>query len=496
MQKKFSLTKKLKKQFLSINDSIESYFNSLGRFITNFRKTKLSTHNKVFLGLGLFVLLCLSYLLVPTLYNKDNLRTEIKNQIFDKYNINLKFDKKINYALLPRPHFVLKNSSIYLDNKIIGKPKNFKIFISIDKLFFFKSFEVRDLIIDTTDFNVTKDDLNFFLRLLNIQPSKNKIVIKNSNIFLKNKEDEVLLINKIINSEFYYDLKNLQNIFMSKNEIFNIPFKLKIKNDKFNKKIISEFNSKKIRLNIDNESNYKDENIKGLVNVLFVSKNTSFNYEIKKNSLNFKSSENKNSYNGQIFFKPFYFNSNIFYEGISVKNLFDNKSIIVDLIKTEILNNKNLNIDVLLKVKDITNINELKNLNLKFGIEEGDISFSDSTINWKDDLKLTLVESLLDFENGQIYLSGKINLKFYDIQNFYKTFQIKRDIRKDVKNIELDFVYNFDQKKISFDNVKLDDKSNTKLENYINRFNLNDRKILNKVTFKNFVNNFFEAYAG
>ena len=245
MQKKFSLTKKLKKQFLSINNSIESYFNSLGRFITNFRKTKLSTHNKVFLGLGLFVLLCLSYLLVPTLYNKDNLRTEIKNQIFDKYNINLKFDKKINYALLPRPHFVLKNSSIYLDNKIIGKPKNFKIFISIDKLFFFKSFEVRDLIIDTTDFNVTKDDLNFFLRLLNIQPSKNKIVIKNSNIFLKNKEDEVLLINKIINSEFYYDLKNLQNIFMSKNEIFNIPFKLKIKNDKFNKKIISEFNSKK-----------------------------------------------------------------------------------------------------------------------------------------------------------------------------------------------------------------------------------------------------------
>ena len=212
--------------------------------------------------------------------------------------------------------------------------------------------------------------------------------------------------------------------------------------------------------------------------------------------MNFKSSENKNSYNGQIFFKPFYFNSNIFYEGISVKNLFDNKSIIVDLIKTEILNNKNLNIDVLLKVKDITNINELKNLNLKFGIEEGDISFSDSTINWKDDLKLTLVESLLDFENGQIYLSGKINLKFYDIQNFYKTFQIKRDIRKDVKNIELDFVYNFDQKKISFDNVKLDDKSNTKLENYINRFNLNDRKILNKVTFKNFVNNFFEAYAG
>ena len=147
-------------------------------------------------------------------------------------------------------------------------------------------------------------------------------------------------------------------------------------------------------------------------------------------------------------------------------------------------------------LNDKSFINELKNLNLKFGIEEGDISFSDSTINWKDDLKLTLVESLLDFENGQIYLSGKINLKFYDLQNFYKTFQIKRDIRKDVNNIELDFVYNFDQKKISFDNVKLDDKSNTKLENYINRFNLNDRKILNKVTFKNFVNNFFEAYAG
>ena len=45
----------------------------------------------------------------------------------------------------------------------------------------------------------------------------------------------------------------------SKNEIFNVPYKLIVRNDKFNKKIYSKFNAKKIRLNIDNEIDYNDE---------------------------------------------------------------------------------------------------------------------------------------------------------------------------------------------------------------------------------------------
>ena len=41
-------------------------------------------------------------------------------------------------------------------------------------------------------------------------------------------------------------------------------------------------------------------------------------------------------------------------------------------------------------MKDITNINELNNLDLRISIEEGDIKFTDSSIMWKDHLLITL----------------------------------------------------------------------------------------------------------
>ena len=56
-------------------------------------------------------------------------------------------------------------------------------------------------------------------------------------------------------------------------------------------------------------------------------------------------------------------------------------------------------------------------------------------------------------------------------------------------------VYNLDQKKITFDNVKVDSTSNSDLNNFINKFNLKG-KILNKITFKKFVSNFFVNYSG
>ena len=62
--------------------------------------------------------------------------------------------------------------------------------------------------------------------------------------------------------------------------------------------------------------------------------------------------------------------------------------------------------------------------------------------------------------------------------------------------MQFDFVYNFDQKKISFDNVRVDNIQSNELDKYIDDFNKTDKGIFNKITFKNFVSNFFGIYAG
>ena len=110
---------------------------------------------------------------------------------------------------------------------------------------------------------------------------------------------------------------------------------------------------------------------------------------------------------------------------------------------------------------------------------------------WKNDLKINLIESLVFQDNGELVLNGKIFLKFENIKNFYKYFQIKKNNRKAINEIQFDFVYNLDRRKISFDNVKIDNVSDQKINKYINSYNENEEEIYNKVKFKNFVNKLF-----
>ena len=496
MSKPNIFSKKLKKQFLSINQSIESYFNNIKSFLLYKNKLSLLKNNRVFISIGTIVILSLSILLIPTFYNKNVIQSKIKSQIFKNYELNLQFKDNLRYGLFPKPHFVANNFYILNGEKKIGEVKELKVFIGLEKFFSINEISIKDLIFKNIDFNIDKNDTSFFTKLLETEPHENKIEIKDSSIFFKNKNDEVLFINRIDNLKFYYDPNNLANILSSKNEIFNLPFKLDIKNDKFNKKITSKFNFKKVRLVIENEIDYTEKVKSGFLDILLVNKNTGLNYQIKKNSLNFKSNDSNKTYNGSVDFKPFYLSLNFNYDGLSTKDFLNDESVIYSLIQSELLNNNNLNALLNLKVKDITNINELNSLLLKLVIEEGRIGFSDSTLMWKNDLKITLNESYLSFDNGDISLIGKISLDFKDIDNFYRSFQIKKNNRKKVKTVELDFIYNLTQYKVNFDNARVDDLSNLNLEKYINEFNLSKNRIFNKITFKNFVSKFFDAYAG
>lgn len=496
MPKHNNLVKKIKKEFLSANNSIENFFNRLKIFINNFKKTGISKDSKVIFAIGVIVILTLSYFLIPSFYDKMVLKQEIKNQILNKYKIDIRFTEKIYYSLLPRPHFISKKAKIFNNKNQIADIENFKIYIAIDKFFFPKKMEVQDIIIDKAEFNLKKKDFDFFEKLLGIEPSKNEIIIRKSNIFYKNQYDEVLFINKINNTKFYYDSNNLQNILSSKNEIFNVPYKLLIRNDRFNKKIFSNFKSNKIRLNIENEIDYKDQKLEGLLEILFVNKSTSLNYFLKKDSLIFESDGNKNTYKGKIDFKPFYFYADFNYDGLSLKNLFNDESILIDLVKSELFNNQNLNININVNIKDIININEFNNLNLKIDMETGNISNSNSSIMWKDDIKIILNDSLLTYDQEDISLIGKIVLKIKDIKDFYQSFQVKKNLRKNINEIEFDFNYNFTKQTVTFDNVLIDKKSSSNVDDFFNDFNLNYKKTFNKVRFKNFVKDFFAAYAG
>ena len=310
MRKQNLSFKQIGKQILSINTLIESYFNRIRQFILNLKKFRFDKNNRVFLGLVAVVFLTLVYFLIPAAYNKNLVQAEIENQIFQKYQISVKFNNKISYKLFPKPNFSSKNLSILNDKKEIASVKNFKIFIGFKNFFKINQVQTKDLILDKTDFNIKKNDLNFFINLMKIEPSRNKVIIKDSNIFFRNQKDEVLFINQIINSSFYYDFKNLKNALNSKNRIFNVPYKLIAQNDKLNEIFQLKFDSNKLVLKIQNETNYSKKNIDGDLKVTFKNRNNLFSYKIIENSLNFYLKDSNKTYDGLIEFKPFFLNSN------------------------------------------------------------------------------------------------------------------------------------------------------------------------------------------
>ena len=488
--------KKIKKQILSLNDLFENIFNKLKYFKTNYKKILLNKNNRVFLFAGILVILTLSYLSLPSFYNKETVRSEIKNQLLKNYNIGLKLENEINYSFFPSPHFFIRNPIIVREKKEIGKTKNLRVFIDGGNFLAINEINIRNLVFEKTDFNIYLEDFVFFENLLKTEPNDNSISFKKSNIFFKNKDDEILFINKIFDSKFYYDSKNLQNVLDSKNEVFNVPFKITLRNDKFNKEFLTKFDSNKIRLNIENIIDYGNKSKKGIMDILFINKTTTLEYELDQNSLNFFSFNNKNSYKGTIDFKPFYFAAEFNYEGLSTKNLFDENFIFIDLINSELLNNKNFSANLDVNIKNITNVNELNDLRLKIFIEDGNINFSNSKIKWKDNLEIILDESLLLINNDGANLVGTTIFNFNDVNTFYTSFQILKKNRKKMKQMQLDYVYNLNTKSITFENPRVDGKQNQKLDEFLNVFNSEQDRIFNKITFKNFMNNFFNAYAG
>ena len=71
MNKLNIIPKKLKQRFLSINTTIESYFNKLKFLKSNLKKNQIIKNNRVFFGTAAVVILTLSYFLLPTIYDKN-----------------------------------------------------------------------------------------------------------------------------------------------------------------------------------------------------------------------------------------------------------------------------------------------------------------------------------------------------------------------------------------------------------------------------------------
>ena len=404
------------------------------------------------------------------------------------------FNEKIKYGLFPRPFFYTKNLDIKFNNKVLANSGYVKFYISLNNFFLSENISPKNLIFQDTEFNINSSNISFFLKALNSSDKENQFIFKKSKFFYNDQNEDLLFLSKINNFSFFYDdVNNFQKV-KSNFEVFNVPFKLDISKNITNKDKNIKLSSKKIRLDIETSVEHDEAKISGFLDIALINKRNLFRYVIEDNSLNFLSSEK--DFKGEVNFKPFYFSTDLNFNYVSQKKIFQSESLLIDLLDSELLNNPNLNASINIKINKIDKFEYLQDFISKIHLGDGRILMKNFNTQWNDAviIKSNEIEFLNDIDGKK--LVGEITFNFEDIEKFFRYFQIKRNYRDVFDKISLDFVYDFNLDKLTMNNLKVDNKSFKKIDKFINQFNNNKNNLLNKVTMRNFIKEFFQVYAG
>jgi len=224
---------------------------------------------------------------------------------------------------------------------------------------------------------------------------------------------------------------------------------------------------------------------------------------------------------------------------LDLKKIFSYNSIFLNLLNSEVLNNQNLNSKININFNKVKSLNYLKDIVLKTYFEQGNINLQSSTMNWNDSIIINLNDAQVFNQNNKFSMAGSITFNFTDIDKFYRHYQIKRNYRKRIKSIKLDFlfnlgeneiqldnikiknsdaifqflltpkryrtnlkkidlnfVYNFDQNILNLNNIRIDKHQTKKIDKILNNLIFKGNKLQNKVYLKSKFNKALKAYAG
>ena len=490
----------IKKVNLFINSLLERNLNKLKFYNLKIIKRSLLTNKKAFSAIIILTILCLSYLSIPFLHDKSKIQNALKNQLYQKFGINFILSNNLDYSLFPRPHFSLENLSIFEKGVKLSDVGKFKIFISLENLFLLKKIKIKNIVLENSNFNLNKKNAYFFIKLLDNDFLNSSIIIKDSKIFYRNFEGELLFVNKIDNIKYYNNKKNSFSTFKAYNEIFNVHYSFELQNDKINKKLFSKINSKVIQLKIENELDYS-KNIKiGLLNFFYGTNKNVTSYELKKNSLYFSSSNKKYNkdkfYSGLVNFEPFFLNADVNTDESYLSYFFSSNSLFLELLKAEIFDNKNLNIVININSKKLILHDRFVDFLLKFTINEGLVNIDDSKINWSDFINFQISDSLFFIDDDNLFLSGKVSSTIKNYDKMYKFFYTPKKLRTKIKKLEFNFNYNLDQQTLDFHNIAINDETNENFAKFFKKPISKKKLFQNRIYFKKLINELLKIYVG
>ena len=452
-------------------------------------KFHVSNFSKYIIAVIVVLFIYIFYLSIPLLYNKNLVQNKIVTKLSDEFNINISNSFDISYRILPKPHYLIKDTKTAL-----AEIKELNVYISQNNLFNEGSIRINEVVIEEANFSLLKDNFKTFYKDSENKFSKKKIKINNSNIFFKDNLNEVISIIKISNAFLFFDEKNLFNLFDLKGEIFNIPFKLKYQNKLDLQKQI-EIKAPDLQLEIISKFFKKDENLSSRINnISILSSSINTKYNIKDQIVIFQSDasrvyNSKIDYNGRLAINPFDLNLKINLYDYKISNLFKPNSIINEFIKSGLLFNENISVHTLVNIESIKKDEIFNEAKLELRVLNGKINFDNSIFINNNIGLMEISNSDLFLENDKLILTSNLSIDIKDIDGLFSFLNTSKKSRKDIKNIKLNIIYDFLSNQIGLKNIKINDNDVSSqfsniAEGFIdNNFNnlTKSRKLLNEL---------------
>ena len=144
----------------------------------------------------------------------------------------------------------------------------------------------------------------------------------------------------------------------------------------------------------------------------------------------------------------------------------------------------------------IKNNQKFTNLFLKSKIQEGLIDIDDTKLEWKDSSVIKLTDTLIFVRDGKLFLDGKSKIKITNAKNIYKFLLTPKNYRKNIKTIDFNFFYSFNEKAIILNDIMIDGKYNQKVNSNLNNIYFRGSSRQNKIFLKNMINDLLKFYSG
>ena len=126
----------------------------------------------IFLLIALFFSLGI-YLSIPVLFNYKSIENIIESKFYSDFDINLNINGDIKYQLLPKPHLLISNSLLSINqnnnNHMTFDINNLKVFLNSNSLYPKSKIDFQKIEIQKTNFLLNKKEYielnkdNYFL---------------------------------------------------------------------------------------------------------------------------------------------------------------------------------------------------------------------------------------------------------------------------------------------------------------------------------------------